>query len=118
MAGDGEGVVFDIQHFAVHDGPGIRTLVFLKGCPLRCAWCCNPESQSHAPELRHRAARCRACLECTRACAHGAAQARDGRPAFSRARCAACDEPRCVAACPEGALVRAGETMELEAVMS
>ena len=43
------GVVFDIQHYAVHDGPGIRTLVFLKGCPLRCPWCSNPESQAPGP---------------------------------------------------------------------
>jgi len=46
------GVIFDIQHYAVHDGPGIRTLVFLKGCPLACAWCCNPESQRFEPEPR------------------------------------------------------------------
>ena len=42
-----KGRIFDIQRFSVHDGPGIRTIVFLKGCPLRCRWCCNPESQSH-----------------------------------------------------------------------
>ena len=48
------GIVFDIQRYAVHDGPGIRTLVFLKGCPLRCAWCCNPESQESAPQLMRR----------------------------------------------------------------
>ena len=45
-----KGRIFDIQRFSVHDGPGIRTIVFLKGCPLRCKWCCNPESQSHEIE--------------------------------------------------------------------
>lgn len=44
------GIVFNIQHFSIHDGPGIRTTVFLKGCPLRCPWCANPESQKKAPE--------------------------------------------------------------------
>ncbi len=49
------GVVFDVKHFAVHDGPGIRTTIFLKGCPLRCAWCHSPESQSLRPEIAHSA---------------------------------------------------------------
>ena len=54
-----DGLIFDIQHYAVHDGPGIRTLVFLKGCPLECLWCCNPESQGFGPELTHHRLRCR-----------------------------------------------------------
>ena len=49
-----KGVVFDIQRYSIHDGPGIRTIVFLKGCPLRCKWCSNPESQSYKPDLLYK----------------------------------------------------------------
>ncbi|MFN3383673.1 MAG: glycyl-radical enzyme activating protein [Archaeoglobaceae archaeon] len=59
-----KGIIFDIQHFCVHDGPGIRTVVFLKGCPLRCIWCCNPESQSLAPELMFDVEKCIDCKKC------------------------------------------------------
>src|ERR1019366_4960402 len=58
---DVEGVVFNVQHFSVHDGPGIRTNVFFKGCPLRCAWCCNPESQRFQPELALSSQQCIRC---------------------------------------------------------
>jgi pyruvate formate lyase activating enzyme len=111
-------MLFDIQHYAVHDGPGIRTLVFLKGCPLRCAWCANPESQRPAPEVRHLSARCRACLRCADACPRGAIAAIGGVPRIQRDRCAGCDRTDCVAACPERALVRAGEEWSLDDVIA
>lgn len=60
-----KGLIFDIQHFCLHDGPGIRTVVFLKGCPLRCVWCCNPESQILAPELMFDSDKCIKCGRCT-----------------------------------------------------
>lgn len=103
------GLIFDIQGYAVHDGPGIRTLVFLKGCPMRCIWCCNPESQVRRPELRHVRARCKGCLSCVRACPRGAVTGPP--PAFERSRCAACLDWPCVAACPEGALQVVGREM-------
>jgi pyruvate formate lyase activating enzyme len=65
------GIVFDIDHFAAHDGPGIRTCVFLKGCPLRCAWCHSPESQKPEPQLLYAAARCVNCGLCARECPLG-----------------------------------------------
>lgn len=73
------GVIFDIKRFSIHDGPGIRTTVFLKGCPLSCAWCHNPESQSIKPELIFRPSRCLACGECVEACSHQAIRFSDGR---------------------------------------
>jgi pyruvate formate lyase activating enzyme len=63
-----EGVIFDIQRFSLHDGPGIRTTVFLKGCPLRCAWCCNPESVKYAPQLAFLDKNCNKCKDCISAC--------------------------------------------------
>lgn len=78
LAGSGEvavlikGMVFDIKKFSIHDGPGIRTTVFFKGCPLRCWWCHNPESQALEPELVFRANRCIRCEACLSVCAQGA----------------------------------------------
>lgn len=63
-----EGTVFDIQHYSIHNGPGIRTTVFLKGCPLNCLWCQNPESISFAPELMHNAEKCVGCGRCESVC--------------------------------------------------
>ena len=62
------GLVFNIQKYSIEDGPGIRTTVFLKGCPLRCWWCHNPESQSPEPEVVTVESRCTACGECVRVC--------------------------------------------------
>ena len=63
-----EGVVFDIQRYSLHDGPGLRTAVFLKGCPLRCPWCANPESQKRQPELALSASNCIACGQFEEVC--------------------------------------------------
>jgi pyruvate formate lyase activating enzyme len=112
------GLVFDIQHFAVHDGPGIRTLVFLKGCPLGCVWCCNPESQAPQPELRRIASRCLACLRCAGVCPAGAVRGADGSVAFDRAACARCEAMACVDACCAQSLSVAGEWMDVETVVA
>src|SRR5574341_1754157 len=66
------GLVFNIMRYSLHDGPGIRTTVFLKGCPLSCWWCHNPESQSFQPSLMYYQERCRQCGDCRAACPHGA----------------------------------------------
>lgn len=108
------GSLFDIQHYAVHDGPGIRTLVFLKGCPLACAWCANPESRRPGRELRHLAPRCRACGRCQRACPGGAVSMTRSGPRFDRRRCDACAAGPCAGACPEGALLPVGEKWSVE----
>ena len=70
------GRVFNIQHFSTEDGPGIRTTVFLKGCPLRCPWCANPESQDPFPQLGHRSSKCIKCGTCMDKCKFGAISVR------------------------------------------
>ena len=108
------GILFDVQHYAVHDGPGIRTLVFLKGCPLSCAWCANPESQNPGPELRQLVVRCRGCLRCARACPVGAISPSATGPQLDRPLCARCASHECVAACPEHALTVTGQEWSLD----
>jgi pyruvate formate lyase activating enzyme len=74
-----KGNIFDIQGYSIHDGPGIRTVVFLKGCPLCCKWCANPESFEMRPQLYFLPSRCIGCQSCVRACPNGEAEWRDGR---------------------------------------
>ena len=68
-----KGVIFNIQHYSIHDGPGIRTTVFLKGCSLRCLWCQNPESQASRPEIFFDSEKCQGCGACAATCPNGAA---------------------------------------------
>ncbi len=95
-----DGLVFDVQRFSVHDGPGIRTTVFFKGCPLRCRWCQNPEGIFAGPELAHRADRCTRCGECARACPEHAIHLGNGH--LDRSACDVCGA--CAPVCPNGAL--------------
>jgi pyruvate formate lyase activating enzyme len=117
-APEATGTIFDVQPYAVHDGPGIRTLVFLKGCPLACPWCCNPESQAFAPDLRHEAWRCLACLRCVEACPAGAMAPVAGKPVPDRGVCADCPTFACAEACPGDALRRVGRPVTAEEVVA
>jgi pyruvate formate lyase activating enzyme len=96
-AGEASGAVLDVMRYCLHDGPGIRTTVFLKGCPLRCAWCHNPESQRSEAELSLRPSRCVSCAACIAACTFGAISRDADRLVTDRARCMRCGE--CAAGC-------------------
>lgn len=111
------GLVFDIQRFSVHDGPGIRTTVFLKGCPLHCLWCQNPESISYLPEITFIATKCIDCGKCLRVCTEEAIQVsgRRGR-IIDRLRCSLCGE--CIETCYSGALSIIGRYMTVPEVLA
>lgn len=95
--------VFNLVNGSFVDGPGIRTTIFLKGCRLRCKWCCNPEGQSFQPEMRFLAAHCRSgCSDCVSACPEGAIRRDTGTLKIDRAKCIGCG--RCETACFEDAL--------------
>lgn len=110
------GLVFNIQRFSIHDGPGIRTTVFLKGCSMQCFWCHNPEGRHPYQELSHVAERCIACGNCVVACPHNAHVIEDGTHIFFRDRCQASGE--CAVTCYSGALTMNGTLMTVDEVVS
>lgn len=107
--------IFDIKRFAIHDGDGIRTTVFFKGCPLHCAWCHNPEGIAPYPELQFAPERCARCGECARVCPNGAHTLENGAHALRRTVCTACG--RCAEVCLTNALTLCGRRMTLEQVL-
>ncbi len=110
------GVVFDIQRFSIHDGPGIRTTVFLKGCSLACFWCHNPEGRRPRPELMYDADRCISCGECVEVCPNAAHAMHDDLHVFDRDSCRTAGA--CVDVCCSGALEMAGRWMTVDDVVA
>ena len=130
-----KGIVFDIQRFSVHDGPGIRTNIFLKGCPLHCEWCCNPESQKRYPHPMYTAEKCIGCGQCAQVCPKNAiliptensgegkdakearADQKNGSYRIDLEKCASCEEHPCVKACFARALTLAGTPYEPDEII-
>lgn len=109
------GIILDIKHFEMHDGDGLRTTLFLKGCPLRCAWCHNPESFSATPQLASYAFKCVACGTCAAVCPVGAHTVGENGHIFHREKCVACG--RCERVCPKNALKLFGRKVTVEDVL-
>jgi pyruvate formate lyase activating enzyme len=111
-----DGWVFDIQRFSIHDGPGIRTTVFLPGCNLRCFWCHNPESQPAGPCVQFFPDKCIVCGQCAEVCPEGAQLVADGQRVYVRDLCRTCGA--CVDTCYAGALVIKAKRMSVAEVMA
>jgi len=111
------GRIFNIQRYSLHDGPGIRTTVFFKGCPLSCKWCGNPESQSSAAELCYDVVKCARCSACNRTCPTGSISFDEsgGVIVINRETCTRCF--RCVAVCPSRALFAEGTEYSVQSLM-
>ena len=111
------GWVFNIQHYSLHDGPGIRTTVFLKGCPLRCLWCSNPESQSLKPQILFDKERCIRCDACITTCPNDAILVNaDGSRQVQAESCNLCG--LCIEDCYAGALEQIGREMKIRDVLA
>lgn len=111
-----EGIIFNIQKFSVNDGPGIRTTVFLKGCPLSCKWCSNPESQFPFPQILRDSKKCLGCLKCVKICPLNAVSVRNGFPYFEETLCTGCGA--CIIECPGKALEIEGGRKSVGEIMS
>ena len=92
--------ITNIQKFSIHDGDGIRTSVFFKGCPLRCEWCHNPETQRYEREMQFEPEKCTGCGACVKVCPNQALTLKDGRPVLDREACTLCG--KCENYCPAG----------------
>ncbi len=109
------GKVINIQHFCIHDGPGIRTTVFLKGCPLKCLWCSNPNSQKYESEIAYAVNKCILCKRCISACKQNALVLEDNHIEILRDKCTMCTD--CFKVCPGNAIHYDGKLMTVEEVI-
>lgn len=107
--------IFNIQKYSIHDGPGIRTVVFFKGCPLKCLWCSNPESQNSALQITWDESKCLKCLHCVHNCKQKAISLNNNCIEIDSKKCVSCFN--CVKSCPKKALVIEGKYLSLSEVM-
>lgn len=114
MTSEHSGMIFDIQHFSLHDGPGIRSTIFFKGCPLSCRWCSNPESQSGKPQLLYYENLCVRCGACVEVCPQGALSLDEDGLHMRREACVACGA--CAPVCLQNARVISGRIMTVDEV--
>lgn len=116
---EAETFVFNIQHYSLHDGPGIRTIIFLKGCPMRCKWCCNPESQDFKPEISYVEDRCigqSECGYCKRVCEEQAISfADEGKASVDFSKCSKC--LKCANICPSKAIKIEGQAYTIKSLL-
>ena len=110
-----KGTIFNIQKFSTNDGPGVRTTVFLKGCPLRCKWCANPESQSTDVQILYDRNRCVRCATCVHTCPQKAISLLEDGVSIDATKCVGCLQ--CVHSCPEEALSYEGEAKTVQEVV-
>jgi len=110
-----ETLIWKIDRFAIHDGPGIRTNIYFKGCPLRCLWCSNPEGQREKRELAFSEDRCTGCGLCFDSCSREAIKLKHGKPAVDLRKCDLCEQ--CVSICPTTALYIYGKSYSLPQIM-
>lgn len=110
------GTVINIQKYSVHDGPGIRTTVFFKGCPLRCWWCHNPESQNLKHEIMFFYERCTSCGVCAKRCPQNAIELKDNYPIVDENKCTLCG--KCANFCPNNAREYVGQDMRVQELMN
>lgn len=110
-----KGMIINIQKFSIHDGPGIRTTVFFKGCPLKCRWCANPESQSSKPQILWDDKKCTQCQSCLATCKQNAIKMVAGRIVIDHQQCDGCLD--CIATCPTRALSVTGQEATVASIV-
>ena len=110
-----KGLIFNIQKFSIHDGPGIRTTVFFKGCPLKCKWCSNPESQLHKLQILYDFEKCAHCKKCLLNCPKQAITEKENHMIFNHDKCIGCLQ--CVNHCPTKALSHEGDFKEIQEIV-
>ncbi|MBQ0005156.1 MAG: glycyl-radical enzyme activating protein [Clostridiales bacterium] len=107
--------ITNIQKFSIHDGDGIRTTVFFKGCPLKCQWCHNPETQRYEKEMQLDASKCASCGSCAKVCPNGAISMTDGLPEVDKSKCTFCE--KCTVYCPADVREVVGKDYDIRSLM-